>query len=754
MGVQAYNGEYRGRVFITKGIGGERYGGEALFYTDADRDIINAGETIADYWTSESGQKKKINDIWNASSTLLTYNNLGVDFAESKVVALEDRIRVYGRTSNGFICYSDSFDGGDTFGQAVLSQFIAPRCSYGITNDPQNPETYYAFWSYDTNTVLKAQDGGRPRNRVALAVSNDGMKTWQYVMDVEEFTYNFTFQHDGQTALSAWEDHGMRIIDGVVYVDYDGQGNNFTKIFTIDTQKIKPLKRFTSVHEKTIKYTDGADLLWKRAAVLPKNSGKGSIYGASADVVVTDGVYDKTILALAVDLTESEVSGLSVAEAAELAGKNVVETEGAYIISNMDLSRVSAYYIENLGMEKDFAADNRDDILNRFNVTADYGQTDKMAALLDAYSEIFGFEADLSKNDVIEKMCNFSYYRVEDIERIYSMLCKTADSESALILSTVSNGFANWETVAESGAAETGIAANAATVAAKTAYTTQSEFGTAAFEIPDCDEYVLNFDIKVGDNNKTAVKWGNYGHNIQLALNSGVDFAKKQDEIPAEVTKDKWYNFIILVQNSGNEWITTVKQAEIADDGTVGEYTDAVFENVTGTKGRPGFWLEVLDGSAAIRNVRLYTDTIIEVLSFSANNGVASATIDVLNLDGEISTAQAVMNIFNNNIFAGAHFVDAATAESVISPLEIKTLNFSSVGYEAKDGVVPSAKFHLWKDTLNLQPLAEPVLGVIAEPVMEVSANDEIEDELPVNASDAEIQSATMDLDDIASVGE
>ncbi len=707
--VQAYNGEYRGRLFITKGIGGERYGGEVMFYTDADRNIINAGGTIADYWTAEAGQKKKINDVWKESSTLLTYENTGVDFAESKVVALEDCIRIYGRTSNGFICYCTSYDGGDTWSKATLSQFIAPRCSYGITNDPQNPETYYAFWSYDTNTVLKAQDGGSPRNRVALAVSNDGMKTWQYVMDVEEFTYNFTLQHDGETKLDTWEDHGMRVIDGVVYVDYDGQGKNFTKLFTIDTQKIKPLKRFTSVHEKTIKYTDGGGLLWERAAVLPKNGGKGSIYGASADVVVTDGVYDKTILALAVDLTETEVSGLSVAEAAELGEKNLVETDGAYIISDMDLSRVSAHYVESLGMEKDFETDNRDDILNRFNVAADYGQTDKMAVLLGAYSETLGFEADLSKTDVIEKMCNFSYYKVEDIGKVYSMLCKVENSDSALVLSTVSGGFSGWETVAENGAAETSIATNAASVAAKAAYTTQSEFGTAAFEVPDCDAYALNFDIKVGDSKKAAVKWGNYGHNIQLALNSGADFAKKQDEIPAEVDKEEWYNFAVLVQKSGNEWKVTVKKAEIASDGTAGEYTDSVFENVTGTKGRPGLWLEVLDGTAAIRNVRLYTDTAVEVLSFSANNGVAQAEVEILNFDKELSSAEVIMNLFNDNVAAGV-----SVSEALTEPLPVlgtKKMSFSTA-YEAMSGVNPKAKFHIWKDTLNLQPLAEPISGI------------------------------------------
>ena len=723
--VQAQSGEFKGRIFMTRAIGGERYGGEALFYTDVDNDIIEAGEDISDYWTAESGTIKKVNDEWKMSTTPLTYEELGVDFAESKTVDLDDSIRVYGRTSNGFIYYSESFDGGDTWSKAVPSPFIAPRCSYGIARDPQNTDTYYAFWTYDTNMVLKAQDGGSPRNRIALAVSYDGMKTWQYVMDVVEFTYDFTYEHYGKTAIPAFEDHGMRVIDGVVYVDYDGQGDNFTKIFSIDTQKIKPLKRFTSIHEKTIKYTDGGGLLWERAAVLPKNGGKGSVYGTPVNVTVTDGVYDKAVLALATDWTETEVSGLSVAAAAELGGKNVVETESAYIISNMDLSHVSAYYVESLGMEKDFETDNRDDILNRFNIAAEYGQTDKMAALLGAYSEILGFEADLSKTDVIEKMCKFSYYRIADIERIYSMICKAKQGESALILSTVADGFAGWDTVSESSAAETGIAANVASVAANAAYTTESEFGTAAFEIPDCNAYTLNFDIKVGESKRAAVKWGNYEHNIQLEFNSGVDFAKQQDKIPAEVTQDVWYNFVVLVQKSGNEWDVIVKKAEVAADGTVGEYTDSVFENVTGTKGRPGFWLEVLDGSAAIRNVRLYTDTIIEVLSFSANNGIAQDEVEVLNFDKEFDSAEVIMNLFNDNIEAGVSVSEALTEP--IPAFGTKKIQFSAE-YDKKLGVNPNAKFHIWKDTLNLQPLAEPIPGIAMDGAFEDNFSKEVLD--------------------------
>ncbi len=737
--VQVQDGDYKGRIFMSKTIGGERYGGDAIFYTDVDRDFMQSGASVDDYWDRDTNKMKKIlDDVWYLAGHTLTYESIGFDIQESKVVDMPNSVlRAYGRGDTGFISYCESYDGGETWEKGVPSQFIAPRCSYGVVRDPQNLNHYYAFWCYEANTSDKKNDGGRPRTRQALAGSFDGGETWQYLADVEELTNDWRKGHDGSTGMGTPQNHGLRVIDGVIYMSYGGfnGGTGYSKLYTLNTAKVKPLMRFSEVHDKRLFYYNGAQALTENCAVIPKTTGKGKVYGTTTNITVADGNYDAATIAKImnaisygsgtfnvdgedVTLTPDANGNFDIIEAAEAFDKKVVETEHSYIVSNTSISRVDSYYLEGIGIQRTAAEDISADFLNQFNLAVEYSKTDNMVSLLDEYSDLLDFEVDTSKEEIFEKMLGYTYYSIDDIGKIYTMACTAEEQveggeETPLVLSTVSNGFEGWDTIADGGAATADTLDDTAAVATVAPYSNASEYGTASFEIPDCDTYALNFDVKVDGSSEANIKWGNASHLMQIALNAAnnAGFEIENDKIPLTVTADKWYNICVLVSKAAYGRNAIVKMAEIADDGTVGDYTEYTFDGITGTAGRKGFWLETANGgSASLKKVRLYTDETIEVLSFIANGGKASATVEYLNLDAELAAGQAVMNIFNNNIFAGSGYSEELT--EAIPVLGTKKIVFTDVTYDIKTGVNPVAKFHMWKDTLNLQPLAKPVENV------------------------------------------
>lgn len=734
--VQVQDGDYKGRIFMSKSIGGERYGGEALFYTDVDRKFVVDGESVEDYVDIEKRERKElIDDVWSMPETSLTYDTIGVDIQESKVVDMPNSvIRLYGRGDTGFITYSESYDGGVTWSKAVPSEFIGPRCSYGVVRDPDNLEHYYAFWAYEANTSDKMNDGGRPRTRMALAASFDGGDSWQYIADIEELTDNWKLSHDGTSTLSTPQNHGLRVIDGVIYMSYGGNGVGYSKLYTLDTNMVKPLARFSEVHDKKTFYVNGATELSKKAAILPKESGMGKINGTTVNVTVVDGNYSDAVIAKTMNVVSSgsgtfggvtvtpDANGnFDIIKAAEAFGKKVVETEKSYIISDTAISRVDAYYLESIGIKRTAAEDRSADFLNRFNLTVEYSETDDMISLIKEYADLFDFEIDASNEEVFEKMLGYTYYSVDDIGKIYGMLCTAANNAESgdatpLALSTARNGFEDWDTISDKNAVTVNALDNTATVAAAVPYSNASEYGTTAFELPDCDIYALNLDVKITEGTEASIKWGNSSHLMQLVLNasnnSGFDI--ENDKIPITVSANKWYNICVLTSKATVGRDVIVKIAEIANDGTVGEYMEYTFDGVTGTAGRKGFWIETADGgSASLKRIRLYTDETIEVLNFTANGGKANAVVEYLNLDKELAAGQVVMNIFNNNIFAGSGYSDELTEKIPI--LGTKEIVFSDVTYDIKNGVNPVAKFHMWKDTLNLQTLTKPVENISME---------------------------------------
>lgn len=68
--------------------------------------------------------------------------------------------------------------------------FVSPKAAFNIQPDPFEPGTYYCAWIYNDRRDDLWRNNG-PRTRVALAVSHDQAKTWEFLMDVEDWGYPF-----------------------------------------------------------------------------------------------------------------------------------------------------------------------------------------------------------------------------------------------------------------------------------------------------------------------------------------------------------------------------------------------------------------------------------------------------------------------------------------------------------------------------------------------------------------------------------
>jgi len=155
---------YFGQNYAMKN--GDTFGGRVvfceLFYTDDN------GET---WQKSETGS-------WEISG-----NETEKWFGECKLLECSDgTVRMYNSwNAYGCIVYSDSFDGGKTFGPLCkLPEFICARSSMQFTRDSYTG-THYMVWVYSEPQF--SFDNPMGRSRLSLAKSEDG-KNWQYLGDV------------------------------------------------------------------------------------------------------------------------------------------------------------------------------------------------------------------------------------------------------------------------------------------------------------------------------------------------------------------------------------------------------------------------------------------------------------------------------------------------------------------------------------------------------------------------------------------
>ena len=228
-----------GRLFFVSGEAGhgvEDEGGFRVFYSDDEGRTWHGSNMLClDGVTVLSGEDEARMDM----------ENTGVNAQECMVVEMPDgTLRAYGRTDEGFLYYSVSTDNGTTWtAEMHTTPIMAVLSAYQVARDPYTGD-YYAAWEY--NVVNDNAIEQRPRNRVALAVSRDDMKTWEYIGDIHLSLNDYQ--------ANAHYNIGMRVTSTAVYVDVihasyiaapDGAQSQVNYMVRVDKSTMKTTERFT-----------------------------------------------------------------------------------------------------------------------------------------------------------------------------------------------------------------------------------------------------------------------------------------------------------------------------------------------------------------------------------------------------------------------------------------------------------------------------------------------------------------------------
>lgn len=135
------------------------------------------------YYSDDNGKTwvKSETDSWNIPG-----NENQIRFGECKILECDDgSLRMYNSWNMyGCVVYSESFDGGATWGELKkIPWLVTPCASMQFYRDPyaDNPTTYYMVWVYCAPE--KVEGAPMPRNRLALAKSTNG-KDWHYLGDL------------------------------------------------------------------------------------------------------------------------------------------------------------------------------------------------------------------------------------------------------------------------------------------------------------------------------------------------------------------------------------------------------------------------------------------------------------------------------------------------------------------------------------------------------------------------------------------
>lgn len=247
-----------------------------IFYATTEKDSSDGAEILEDssyacvYYSDDEGE------TWTKSETDMTTEATGLNLQEPKTVDLPDgTVRTYFRSDLGFLYYADSKDGGKTFGEFKRSNFISVQHAFNIERDPYNTDTYYMIWEYDNTNENPVRQ--YPRTRAALAVSYDGCKTWNYVMDL----YEIDSKERVENAQVGHMNHAVRVFEDYIFVSSaqsEPQNENTTVAWRnrgcrIDKSMIKALPRFTQLRMHNERTLNAAETKLTQRSLYADNKG-------------------------------------------------------------------------------------------------------------------------------------------------------------------------------------------------------------------------------------------------------------------------------------------------------------------------------------------------------------------------------------------------------------------------------------------------------------------------------------------------
>ena len=147
--------------------------------------FVYGGGNSEDYGFSEVWMSDDNGRSWFKSMTEIDAVQTGYVIAEAKVIETTQNTRFYFRTDKGQICYFESYDYGETWDMIPHSTpFISSMTCFSVEADPEDPDTLYIGWGYDTiNLYARPQFS---RTRWAVARSTDAGQNWEMVGTVHE----------------------------------------------------------------------------------------------------------------------------------------------------------------------------------------------------------------------------------------------------------------------------------------------------------------------------------------------------------------------------------------------------------------------------------------------------------------------------------------------------------------------------------------------------------------------------------------
>ncbi len=728
--MQIQSGPYKGRVIYCRGGSGEIYGRTLMFWSD-DYDGVDdpVDSTKA---------------VWHEAEIQLSYFNTGHNIQESLMVDMPDgTLRYYVRTEMGHLGYFTSSDGGETWDDPVemkMENLIAPLCCFSIQR-VGDTNTYYSFWEYDLITANLTYLES-PRNRRALAVSYDGMQTWEYVGDIEEETRT-------ANSVSSVCNHGMRYLDGAVYMSYY-HGNGIGKMFRIDETKMKPLKRFTAPHYRSQEYASVRDFQ-DQECIIPKTTGEAYIYGSYIHTEVNgNGLAEGAVVAKAVGATYAEsganatltlgettvtftngassyvINGTNVTTdavcyesgylntkiVAELFGKNVFENDEFYVISNVALSADVTNQLTKVESGINAAETAESSFLAMVNTaSANYDEDGILAAMSKHNSVLsidFSTEAVKDRMAVFKRMTGIEYGSVANVEAVFLSALEAqkiyeSGEVSNIALSTPSGGFEKWSVIGKNQGSAT-VADGVANLNIKGSDDAKFAYGIPGLSFFD-DEFAFTFDYNLTSGNTDAVvKFGNGTDRIQITINPAkisADLGDITAETEAQLEAGKWYTFKGHIDATEEGKTLTL----IVTDGA--ELNLTICENVafTATEEWYGFWVEAdgaSDATVQIKDVRVYRGRAVDVVSYTSEDGTATATVDFLNDETPIegySAAETDVLWVNENFEEEVNFTDGVkfSRSTALDPAHYTV--------DVKDGAM-----HMFKSLDGTQSIEQRIL--------------------------------------------
>ncbi len=233
------------------------------------------------YWSDDEGE------TWREGPEL-GFSNIGHTVCEAEVIEMPDgEVRLYFRNETGMLLYITSDDYGETWNLTPhKTSLLMPGTHYTIEQDPYEPNTFYAVYTY-SNSNEHGRDQG-PRCRLAVSVSYDGGNQWNYIGTLFEEEVELFYATSGNDVntmmnvnINVAKDHL------VVTLPYNSElpltnRNFFLRIITLDKAKVKSLAKPEKLHTRAATIEQSAPVIeekMERTMAVTKESARALIGG-------------------------------------------------------------------------------------------------------------------------------------------------------------------------------------------------------------------------------------------------------------------------------------------------------------------------------------------------------------------------------------------------------------------------------------------------------------------------------------------